>query len=115
MQKETDLVFAQHVPHARRQQIHLLRVVVQKFRHRASSRRSIEDVSNRVFTQTLKACPDEGLEFSHRLFRHAASRAISISLQPLRPEVQSVIPSEARNLSDSSDSLCSRLNRAYQS
>src|SRR3989454_9469199 len=60
MQKETDVVFAQHVPHARRQQIHLLRVVVQKFRHRASSRRSIEDVSNLVFTQTLQACRKSG-------------------------------------------------------
>src|SRR2546422_298519 len=60
MQKETDVVFAQHVPHARRQQIDLLRVVVQKFRHRASSRRSIEDVSNRVFTQTLQACRKSG-------------------------------------------------------
>src|SRR2546425_4310047 len=70
MQKETDVVFAQHVPHARRQQIHLLRVVVQKFRHRASPRRSIEDVSNRVFTQTLKPCPDGAMARRKRAQKH---------------------------------------------
>src|SRR5437870_3550845 len=75
MQKETDVVFAQHVPHARRQQIHLLRVVVQKFRHRASSRRSIEDVSNRVFTQTLKPYPPSLSAVWRRRLRQPASAA----------------------------------------
>ena len=50
--KKTDVIFSQHLPHAGRQQIRLLRVVGQEF-HRASLRRIIRDSQER---------------FSHRLY-----------------------------------------------
>src|SRR5690242_15831344 len=44
--KETKMVFSQHVPHARRQQIRLLGVVLEKIRHRAASSAQYTDAVN---------------------------------------------------------------------
>src|SRR5579864_9098387 len=56
MHEKAKMPFSQHIPHTRRQQIGLLRVVLQKIRHRAASScaQYTGAVNPRVATQTLK-------------------------------------------------------------